>query len=936
MVDRWEPGAWVRGWADRRMTLASALAVSVGMAIGLAVAIGTTHDASSVRAAAPAGGPLTLAVRGPGEVEPGAPLALELVVTNNGDQPCRVSTALTAPVVTGVTRNDRPVPATVRGPAFFTTGLNPPEAALAELPAGGTTTLALATAAGSLVSVSDLQLGAGTGLLAEWSLDERGTYQISATLAPTAVADCAPPQAAVGRLRVADPLPLALVVGVVAVVLVLLAMLLLRRRRTVATAAIVLALGGGVLGSPAPAAARITPAGNPNTNAAVAKCITIFEGPGGDPAGIYKQAKDTSKEIEIVDGFSEASSTTPKDMDAARNPNRGSGSTINYFPGTSIAYDGVTADDCSTLYHELAHAVAAANGQTNTSRCPSGVSLEEARASLAENAFRRARGLPQRTGYNGKALPKAIGECQGPKGAGKKKFGLNCEDSPCAESNGDPHLRTWDDLDYDLQSVGEFVLARSDDGSFEVQARQVPYGTSRSVSVNQAFAARVGGQRVVLASGALGLQVSVDGEPVTDRPADVILGDGGRLELDDAATEALITWPDGSAGRFFWLFGYGVDVDLQPAEGRRGTMTGLFGDFDGDPGNDLRLADGTQLPDNLSWEHRHGMFADSWRVTEETSLFDYAPGTSTETFTDRTFPDAETGLDDLGQADFARVLCEELGVPPADGGTLDDCAFDLLVTGQAAFAAAPASRSPASAPEPGPDASPEPSESSGPVATAAPRPSVTTTAGGPISPGDTVRGVIQEPNERHVYTFSVEPRDVAYFEAASDCISQDLIWYLTAPGVQRDGGSFTWPMCLDLGRREFVDGGDFEIVVEGDGNVGPYEFTWVPVKRDDRQELVFDETMSGSIDGLGERDVYTFEAVAGDTVEVTGISCDADFAWSITFPSSAYYGFHTGPVCGESEPARLDFDGEYELAIGSPLEGTGRYSFEVTRVCRNC
>ena len=31
-------------------------------------------------------------------------------------------------------------------------------------------------------------------------------------------------------------------------------------------------------------------------------------------------------------------------------------------------------------------------------------------------------------------------------------------------------------------------------------------------------------------------------------------------------------------------------------------------------------------------------FADAWRVTDETSLFEYAPGTSTKTFTDPDWP----------------------------------------------------------------------------------------------------------------------------------------------------------------------------------------------------------------------------------------------------------------------------------------------------------
>src|SRR5262249_13275931 len=45
---------------------------------------------------------------------------------------------------------------------------------------------------------------------------------------------------------------------------------------------------------------------------------------------------------------------------------------------------------------------------------------------------------------------------------------------PGGGSNGDPHLHTFDGLPYEFQAAGEFVLARSTVGGFEVQARQQP------------------------------------------------------------------------------------------------------------------------------------------------------------------------------------------------------------------------------------------------------------------------------------------------------------------------------------------------------------------------------------------------------------------------------------------------------------------------------
>ena len=66
---------------------------------------------------------------------------------------------------------------------------------------------------------------------------------------------------------------------------------------------------------------------------------------------------------------------------------------------------------------------------------------------------------------------------------------------------GDVHIQTLDGEAYDLQAAGEFVAARSLDGSFEVQIRTAPWQGSDRVSVATAAGARVNGTRVTLAAG---------------------------------------------------------------------------------------------------------------------------------------------------------------------------------------------------------------------------------------------------------------------------------------------------------------------------------------------------------------------------------------------------------------------------------------------------
>lgn len=68
----------------------------------------------------------------------------------------------------------------------------------------------------------------------------------------------------------------------------------------------------------------------------------------------------------------------------------------------------------------------------------------------------------------------------------------------CLGVRGDPHLKSYDGLRYDLQAAGEFIATRSLDDNFEVQMRLEPHGNSKRVSVATAIALRVGPQRVTI------------------------------------------------------------------------------------------------------------------------------------------------------------------------------------------------------------------------------------------------------------------------------------------------------------------------------------------------------------------------------------------------------------------------------------------------------
>lgn len=256
--------------------------------------------------------------------------------------------------------------------------------------------------------------------------------------------------------------------------------------------------------------------------------------------------------------------------------------------------------------------------------------------------------------------------------------------SGCAMSNGDPHIVTTDGNAYDFQAAGEFVLLRSADDTFELQARQEPYRDSDVVSINTALAMNAGTRRlnVLIDPGSSRLAITVDGAPLdVSQPVDI---DGTIVSSQPAGLA--VAFPDGTG---LWLAGrspYGIVVTLEPSDGLRTTGVGVMGPVPAGLGVPA-LPDGTALPAVATREEYHaalyGPFADAWRITQESSLFDYAPGTSTDTYTRRDFPAESMTLDDLtpDQRDAGAAACGHIGMDVLR----DQCIFDVAITGDPAF-----------------------------------------------------------------------------------------------------------------------------------------------------------------------------------------------------------------------------------------------------------
>jgi len=247
-------------------------------------------------------------------------------------------------------------------------------------------------------------------------------------------------------------------------------------------------------------------------------------------------------------------------------------------------------------------------------------------------------------------------------------------------SGGDPHILTLDGAYYDVHAVGEFVLLRSDDGKVEVQTRHAPTAECSNVAFNSAVATRLGDTRVMfVASGGPAIQLSDDRtfelEPMRERL------DGGTLMVEQHGGPVLIDYDTGDRLVVHFVFApsFGItwlNARVQPSLTRAGALEGLLGDYDGDPTNDVRMADGDVLDGEQISETETREHADSWRVTNETSLFIYDDGEDTETFTDLLFPEFPFHPDqlDADRREMAEEACEGIEIETLYFGCIADVA----------------------------------------------------------------------------------------------------------------------------------------------------------------------------------------------------------------------------------------------------------------------
>jgi Ca2+-binding RTX toxin-like protein len=187
----------------------------------------------------------------------------------------------------------------------------------------------------------------------------------------------------------------------------------------------------------------------------------------------------------------------------------------------------------------------------------------------------------------------------------------------------------------------------------------------------------------------VGQELKIDGRTYTlpsDKPIDIgnvqIQHLGNQYTFTNAGLDGDISTSDDNDILTVHDHGSYIDIGSDIANHRSGRIQGLLGNADGVSTNDFALRNGIDLGPNPTVQTIHTTYADSWRITQEESLF------GTKTFADKSFPANYVSLQTLARQNpqgvanaFAKA--REFGI--AEGAFLNGAVFDFVVTGDERF-----------------------------------------------------------------------------------------------------------------------------------------------------------------------------------------------------------------------------------------------------------
>jgi RHS repeat-associated protein len=504
---------------------------------------------------------------------------------------------------------------------------------------------------------------------------------------------------------------------------------------------------------------------------------------------------------------------------------------------------------------------------------------------------------------------------------------------------GDTHLTTGGKLHYNFQAAGEFTAIKSPDGSIDVQVRQQPSKGGTWVTFATAVAANVDGDRV----GVYALEpwfLRVNGAVAEGALFSERLPHGGTVARNGSSVT--VRWPDGSELAVTLEDDNNLSYDFIPGPGVAPTLTGILGTDN----TEVQLVDGNGS--NLLWSDPkfqkkfYSQFANSWRISQAESLFDYGPGESTATFTNLSIPYANYTVASLSASARASAgaICAALGVRSEP--LLDDCILDVGVTGDPGLAAAEAqvaaTGTSATAVGTTTQITTKTTQTTGttttttaPPTTAPPTTSPLTTGHG-LALGATVSGTIKSASQQEAYTFNATAGETVYLESKlQKCEASPPWWQLLGPNGLVDGDL---PVCSDIGRVVLDKAGTWTVdVFSRGGSTGSYAFTVLAVPATTTTPIAVAQTVSGSISHIGQERDYTFTATPGETVYLESKlqKCEANTPWwQLLGPDGSEDGY--GTACQDIGRVVLTSAGTWTVNVFSRGGSTGPYAFTVLSV----
>jgi hypothetical protein len=366
-----------------------------------------------------------------------------------------------------------------------------------------------------------------------------------------------------------------------------------------------------------------------------------------------------------------------------------------------------------------------------------------------------------------------------------------------------------------------------------------------------------------------------------------------------------VIWPDGSDLTIRAASVWGLIAQITPATSRAGTLSGLLGNFDGNPANDLTPGGGgTPLAQPPTFTAVYPSYADSWRITDAVSLFDYNPAQNTKTFTDKTFPDRETPLTAV-RAAAVEPVCEAAGL--TDPTDVANCELDVSVTGQADFAIAAADTAVAST-------------------TAA-------TADSTIS-----NASVASAGAVATVTFTAVAGQRVYVQVVSTTLPGQCGLALALRGPDND---VVASGCLlpggDIQSIVLTSGGTYTVVVDPAGTATGTAQIRVSLSRDQAvAAAIGGPSTTLTVATPGSQTRATFDATAGQKVFVDASdSTFADQCGALRLVSASGNVIDVGCVSGGAgfiDAVTLPVSGRYAVLVDPASGGTGRVTVHILRV----